>query len=590
MLNQHNAANINSNYILLDSESTDHIFCNDKFLTDIAQTTDGESLRLHTSGGLLDTHQKGKFGGFTVWFNPNCLANILSLAQVSDTYRVTMDTFAENAFLVHISEGNVMKFIRIQPGLYLYDASNVDITKLSNKFSFLQTVTSNKLMFSQRDIRKAEDAIALNSRTNHQAAGTFSRVVQTSLIRNNPLTLGDVNTANAIYGPPIPPIKGRSRYQTSARIQDTSVVTLPQELLERLKNETLCVDYCFLEGMCIFTTVARRIKYKTATYPHGRSKTLMVKEIKDACQIYHARGIRIVTINADNEFKKAENDIRPIRLICCGTDEHIPEIERSIQTIKNNTRAARFALPFLAVPRVILREMVDSAVAFSNAFGDKNMKEGRLTPRNIIDNLPHIDYHDLKYEMGQYVQLHTTEKVTNTLKSRTIGAIVLGPRNIQGRYNYMSLETGHKIDGRVVSEHPLTDDVIKCVEEFAKIQGQPYNLSKMLKYEWRKGVEIEDSGSDNQLDATPFVESGIIPPPVLPINENDDGVVGATNHQGAEITQGRGDDDLVITTTQGAQRRNQENQQIKECLFWTKIKERRLMNRLMKSSIDKTRS
>ena len=33
------------------------------------------------------------------------------------------------------------------------------------------------------------------------------------------------------------------------------------------------------------------------------------------------------------------------------------------------------------------------------------------------------------------------------MKSRTIGAIVLGPNNIRGNYNYMSLETGAKING-----------------------------------------------------------------------------------------------------------------------------------------------
>ena len=39
------------------------------------------------------------------------------------------------------------------------------------------------------------------------------------------------------------------------------------------------------------------------------------------------------------------------------------------------------------------------------------------------------------YEFGQYVQLHIQEKVKNTMKSRTIGAIGMGPGEIRGRYN-----------------------------------------------------------------------------------------------------------------------------------------------------------
>jgi len=177
LLNQSSNTHINPNWVLLDSESTDHIFCNNRFLTDIETITDGESLRLHTSGGILDTHQKGRFGGFTVWYNPKCLANILSLALVSDQYRVTLDTEVTNAFTVHISAGHDMKFVRYSPGLYLYDASNVDMSKLRSSFSFLQTVSSNKSLFRSRDIRKADAAVSLNRRTNHVATRKFERVI-----------------------------------------------------------------------------------------------------------------------------------------------------------------------------------------------------------------------------------------------------------------------------------------------------------------------------------------------------------------------------------------------------------------------------
>ena len=61
-------------------------------------------------------------------------------------------------------------------------------------------------------------------------------------------------------------------------------------------------------------------------------------------------------------------------------------------------------------------------------FQNKNSASEWLLPRNIVDNLPHVNYNDLKYEFGQYIQLHVTQKVANTMKIRTIGAIVLSPR------------------------------------------------------------------------------------------------------------------------------------------------------------------
>ena len=138
-------------------------------MTDICNTRDGESLRLHTSAGSIDTQSKGKFGGFDVWYNPTCLANILSLALVTEQYRVTMDTAASNAFNVHISEQHVINFTLVRPGLYLLDTTDVDIHKLRSAFSFLNTVDQNKTYFGKREIRKADDALLLIEESNHIA-------------------------------------------------------------------------------------------------------------------------------------------------------------------------------------------------------------------------------------------------------------------------------------------------------------------------------------------------------------------------------------------------------------------------------------
>ena len=85
-LNQNNDSYINANWVLLDSETTDHIFCNKDLLTDIQPVTNGEALRLHSSGGHIDTQHKGQFRGFLVWYNPKSLANILSLSLVTEKY------------------------------------------------------------------------------------------------------------------------------------------------------------------------------------------------------------------------------------------------------------------------------------------------------------------------------------------------------------------------------------------------------------------------------------------------------------------------------------------------------------------------
>ena len=189
---------------------------------------------------------------------------------------------------------------------------------------------------------------------------------------------------------------------------------------------------------------------------------------------------------------------------CFNKDEHVPEIERSVQTSKHENRSVCHAMPYKCIPLLMLQELIRMGNTILNAFGNYASITKGLSPRNIIDNLPHINYHHLKYEFGQYVQLHITQAITNTMHTRTIGAIVLGPRDIRGRYNFLSLETGKPINGRVVAVLPLTQDVIHTVKQFGVAQQQPLRESKMLQYEWRPGIPIadDDRAVDNPLVLT----------------------------------------------------------------------------------------
>ena len=184
---------------------------------------------------------------------------------------MTLDTDNENAFTVHISEKHRMKFFCVSPGLYMFDATHLDMSKLRNAFCFLNTVDDNKSLFKQRDIRKADEAVVLNRRINHKAKEDFVRVVSSNLITNTPLVVGDIRRSHVIYGPPLPPIKGRTRYQESARVRENDIIQIPKSLYEDLKDVTLCVDFHFVNGVTVFHTVSRRLDYRTVSFPTSRS-------------------------------------------------------------------------------------------------------------------------------------------------------------------------------------------------------------------------------------------------------------------------------------------------------------------------------
>ena len=110
---------------LLDSESTDHFFYNSSLLTDIKDVPNGDMLRMHSSGGHIDTTKKGMFGSLPVWYHPNALGNVLSLALLQEKCTVEFNSRIENAFNVHLNPTTILKFTCQAPGLYVYDATNL---------------------------------------------------------------------------------------------------------------------------------------------------------------------------------------------------------------------------------------------------------------------------------------------------------------------------------------------------------------------------------------------------------------------------------------------------------------------------------
>jgi hypothetical protein len=76
---------------------------------------------------------------------------------------------------------------------------------------------------------------------------------------------------------------------------------------------------------------------------------------------------------------------------------------------------------------------------------------------------------DCKIQFGQYVHTHEDLEVTNTMKSRTVGAIALGPvGNLQGTYNFLSLKTWRVVKRRSWTSLPMPQEVVDMLNHRAE--------------------------------------------------------------------------------------------------------------------------
>jgi hypothetical protein len=94
----------------------------------------------------------------------------------------------------------------------------------------------------------------------------------------------------------------------------------------------------------------------------------IMKGIGNVKGLYIKRGFRIRLGLMDNEFQPLRADFADlgIDLNVTANDEHVPEVERYIRTVKERTRATYNTLPFKKIPTPMLVEMVQASVFWLN--------------------------------------------------------------------------------------------------------------------------------------------------------------------------------------------------------------------------------
>ena len=131
--------------------------CNDRSLVHKAEHYEdrglSQGLRIVSNGGTMDCDQVGSISGlsFPVWYNADSIANILSMSEVAQDRRLTMDTSLENAIWLHRDDGQILKFVECAGGLYAHDRTNSS-HKVTTHIVNTQTVESRKSKYTRRQV------------------------------------------------------------------------------------------------------------------------------------------------------------------------------------------------------------------------------------------------------------------------------------------------------------------------------------------------------------------------------------------------------------------------------------------------------
>jgi hypothetical protein len=264
-----------------------------------------EELILATNGGKLSTKMTATVPGYPirVWYHPKAITNIFAFHEMEKLYRITYDSKKEKAFIVHLEEGRKIRFRQAPNGLYNHKPKELNTQKnIEIGTNMMNTVEENKRFFTNRQIARAYKARELYHALGTPSIHDFKATIIMNAIKNNPVTLEDVKISERIFGPDIGRIKGKT-----TRIKPNPVVSdyieIPQELIEKQQDITLCIDTMFINGIAFFTSISRNIMFRTAEPINNQGKEEYVRVMKNVLQIYKNTGFKVTRIHADNEFK-----------------------------------------------------------------------------------------------------------------------------------------------------------------------------------------------------------------------------------------------------------------------------------------------
>ena len=227
---------------------------------------------------------------------------------------------------------------------------------------------------------------------------------------------------------------------------------------------------------------------------------------------YQARGMKVTHIHADGQFKTiksttAKSSHHKISMEIEARNVHVKRAERMIRLIKERVRGVRSMLPFEFFPKRLTIEMIYAIISNINAIPRKHtIHYGRLSVCEILTGKALVTP---KACIGSFVHAVPTDNNTKNNPNivRTFDALYLKPKNDGPGYWVLKIETMQPLQVHRVITAPISDSVIKLVNQAGKREGNPKGFffadkNNMQKLEDFEPVEhLDDNASDSTYES-----------------------------------------------------------------------------------------
>ncbi|OEU10829.1 hypothetical protein FRACYDRAFT_246701 [Fragilariopsis cylindrus CCMP1102] len=468
--------------IAIDSGSSIHIF-KDAFLLADIQADENSSISVRTTdskfqikdiGRLCDDLDTLPLPSDGYYFYPNGVANLLSLAMLTDTKRVVMDSAIDNAIYVFNDDGSYVRFGKTSNGMYCIDITTNDDHHIVMAH---QTVKGESAHFSAIDCRRAAKVRDLQEALACPSDFDLANAIEHNVIGNSPFTRRDVRIAKQIFGPDVPAMKGKTVKNKSIMPREDDVTDIPSFIMKEYSNVHLAIDIMHINGIKFLISHSKHIGLIQTYCVRKNNRDAILACILKIIQTYKSRSVfKVVTIEADGAFECIKHELQDkpynITLSTCDADRHVETVERQIRFLKERIRAVRLMMPYKKIPKRFTVEMVLRVTMLINSLPKQNGIHSILSPREIVTGKK---FRCPTVKVGQYVQGHTGG-TNSTDEERSIDALYIGRADNGSGHVVFKLSTKQPVSINRVTIIPTTEALINTVNEIAEQEKQPEGI------------------------------------------------------------------------------------------------------------------
>ena len=303
----------------------------------------------------------------------------------------------------------------------------------------------------------------------------FTKIVNSQLIANLPISHVDIAAAERVFGPNLGALKGKMPKHRSVPVAGT-IDSFPLSILNQFQEVVLTIDLMFVNKLPFLITVSCSPHFGTVEFLTNCQVPTVTAALACIVQTYQWHGFCIATALADPESEPLQATFGDISFNFCTQNEHIPEIEWYICMVKDHTQSGYNLIPFECIPCIMLIHLVGNAVFWLNAILPSDGVSESLSPCYLLTG-KHLDYQKHVWlEFSAYVQTHGEH--TNAMMPWTIGTICLGPLGKeQGGHYIISLMMGCQLLHDQWTELPMLHDANMCASQMGRAQGMSKSLT-----------------------------------------------------------------------------------------------------------------